>query len=160
MADVTVNRTVNAPVADVWAAWDDFGAIERFNPNLKASYLIGDSADQGPPTGVGATRQCDLKDGRNHIRERIVDYAPERRMVVDIYDGTMPLESATATITFEPTAAERTRVTMRMDFRPKFGPLGTLMVPMMKPQFRRMLQGLLDANAAFVERGEEVQRVA
>jgi len=35
-----------------------------------------------------------------------------------------------------------------------------MMIPMMKPQFRKMLQGLVDANAAFVERGEEVSLAA
>lgn len=147
MANVTVTRLVAAPVDAVWAAWDDFGNIAAFNPNLAASRSLPGSA----ATGEGATRQCDLKDGKNHIRERIVEYVPHDRMVVDIYEGTMPLKRAVATIALRPEGAGRTRIVMAMDFSSKFGPLGAIMVPMMKPQFRRMLQALLDGNAAYVE---------
>lgn len=149
MATVTVHRTVDAPASEVWTSWDDFGAIAAFNPNLSGSRLLPGSA----PTGLGATRQCDLKDGRNHIRERITGYEPGRRMVVDIYEGTMPLKRAVATITLDDKGPRRTEVTMRMEFAPKFGPLGAAMVPLMRPQFRRMLRALLDGNAAYVERG-------
>ena len=146
MAKVTANRIVNASSDAVWSSWDNFGNIAAFNPNLKGSHLLSDQA-----TGKGATRQCDLKDGRNHIRERIVDYVPQTRMVIDIYDGTMPLKAAVATITVAPLSGARTKVEMTMEFKPKFGLLGALMVPMMKPQFSKMLQALLDGNAKFVE---------
>ncbi|MEL6207810.1 MAG: SRPBCC family protein [Pseudomonadota bacterium] len=146
MAHVIVEKVVSATPADVWASWDDFGNIAKFNPNLAGSHLLADQA-----TGVGATRQCDMKDGKNHIRERIVEYAPKQRMVVDIYEGTMPLKKAVATIVLSPAGSGRTRVQMKMEFQPKFGLLGALMVPMMKPQFRKMLQALLDGNATYVQ---------
>ena len=156
MAKVIVTRIINAPVADVWAAWDDFGNIDRFNPNLKQSGLINGSAR----SGLGAERQCDLKDGKNYIQERVVDYQPERRMTVDIFNGSLPLKRAKATIEMTPQAVRRTELTFTMEFTPGMGLLGQLMVPMMKPQFRRMLSGLVDANKAYVERGEEVRRAA
>ncbi|MEM8849995.1 MAG: SRPBCC family protein [Pseudomonadota bacterium] len=146
MAHVTVDRIVKAPPLDVWQSWDDFGNIAAFNPNLSGSHLLDTQT-----TGLGATRQCDLSDGKNHIRERIVEYVPGERMVVDIYDGTMPLKAAKAVITLTPQGKHRTRVQMRMEFVPKFGALGVLMVPLMKPQFRKMLRALLDGNAAHVE---------
>ncbi|MEM7709535.1 MAG: SRPBCC family protein [Pseudomonadota bacterium] len=146
MADVFVDRIVNAPAAEVWRSWNDFGNIAAFNPNLSGSHLLAEQA-----TGPGATRQCDLKDGNTHVRERIVRYDPGREMVVDIYDGTMPLKAAVATITPTPEGPARTRVRMKMAFVPKFGPLGRLMVPLTKPQFRKMLQALLNGNAAHVE---------
>lgn len=156
MPDIIVNKTINASVAQVWESWDAFGDIERFNPNLKASRLINSSAT----TGKGAMRQCDLADGKNFIRERIVEYVPEKRMVIDIFEGTMPLKSAVVTFTLMAKGPESTNVSLRMDFVPKFGLLGRMMVPMMKPQFRKMFDRLLSANAAFVERGEEVNMAA
>lgn len=149
MAEVTVNRTINAPLPDVWASWDDFGGIAQFNPNLVSAHLL----QSGQSTGKGATRQCNLADGKNYIRERIVDYAPQSRMQVDIYDGTMPLKKAVVTLSFQPAGTNKTRITMTIQFVPKFGIFGRLMVPMMKPQFRKMLNGLLKGNADFVERG-------
>ena len=156
MATVTVTQEVNASVPAVWAAWDDFGNIFRFNPNLKGSHLINDSA----PTGLGATRQCDLADGKNYIRERVIEYKPMQQIVIDIYEGTMPLKKAVATFNFNETTANKTKVSMTMDFEPKFGIIGKLMTPMLKSKFRQMLGNLLKANAEFVETGKEVKAVA
>lgn len=152
MAKVTVTRTVKAPLDQVWASWDDYGNIFRFNPNLQSSHLLPGSQS----TGLGAKRQCDLADGKNYIRERIIGYDDQKEMVIDIYEGTMPLRSAVAAFSFRSTGQNETLVTMEMTFKPKFGLLGALMVPMMKMKFRQMLQALLDANAAYVEDGKTV----
>ncbi|PCH45760.1 MAG: hypothetical protein COC23_05585 [Hyphomicrobiales bacterium] len=154
MALVKVKQLVNAPVSRVWESWDNYADIYRFNPNLKKSYLIGDSAD----TGRGATRQCDFADGKNYVRERLIEYVPGKKLVVDIYDGTVPLKSATATITLSPIGSEKTEVTMAMEFVPKMGLLGRLLVPLMKIKFGNALRGLLAGNAAYVERGVEIVR--
>ena len=156
MPEVTLIRTVNAPVARVWDSWNDFAHIDKFNPNLRRSFLIGGNGD----TGLGATRQCDLADGKNYIQERIIEYVPERRMVLDIYDGTMPLKRAKATIEMRPLSADRTQLNFTMDFTPKMGLLGRLMVPLMKPQFRKLLGKLVDGNKAYVENGVVIARAA
>lgn len=156
MAKVVITRTIDAPVADVWAAWDDYGNIDRFNPNLSRSFLL----DEGKETGLGAVRQCDLSDGKNYIQERVIDYVPNKRMAVDIYHGTLPLKQAKAIIEMKSLAPEKTELRFTMEFTPGMGLLGRLMVPMMKPQFRKLLTKLVEANKAFVERGEEVLRAA
>lgn len=150
MAQVTVATRVKAPIAKVWESWDAFADISIFNPNLKASYLLEGSQE----TGLGAKRQCDFADGKNHIREEIIGYEPHKRLVLDIYDGTVPLKRAKATLLFGTRTLNETDVTMTMEFTPKLGLLGALMVPIMKPRFRKALAALLEANAAFVERGE------
>ncbi|MEO0458370.1 MAG: hypothetical protein AAF152_17565 [Cyanobacteria bacterium P01_A01_bin.114] len=43
---------------------------------------------------------------------------------------------------------------MTMEFEPKLGVVGKLMVPMMKPKFKGMLNALLAGNDAFVTRGQ------
>ena len=152
MATITLNRIIDAPVDHVWAAWDDYAHIDKFNPNLKRSFLL----DEVRATGLGAVRQCDFADGKNHIKERITDYVPNRRMVLDIYDGTVPLKRAEAVIEMEPAGAGRTKLTFTFAFTPKLGFLGRLMIPLIKGQFRPALGRLLDGNKAFIERGETV----
>ncbi|MEX0284498.1 MAG: SRPBCC family protein [Paracoccaceae bacterium] len=156
MPNVTLKTEINAPVADVWRAWDDYANIDKFNPNLKRSFLL----DETQATGLGATRQCDLEDGKNYIQERIVDYVPERRMVVDIYNGTMPLKSARAEISMRDLGQNRTELQFAMHFVPKFGLLGRMMVPMMKGQFRKLLGKMIDANRAYIEDGVVIARAA
>lgn len=152
MPDVTVTQTINAPIDQVWASIDDFANIDRFNPNLSRSFLINDSA----PTGLGATRQCDLSDGKNYIQERVTVYEPPHRFVVDIYNGTVPLKQAEADFHVKAVGPSRTEVTMVIRFVPKFGLLGRLMTPLMKGQFRKSMAALLEGNRAYVEDGRRV----
>ncbi len=148
MATISVEKIVQAPVSEVWATWDDFGGIYRFNPNLSGSHLLEGSA----PTGLGATRQCDLIDGKNYIQERVIDYVPNKRMVLDVFNGTVPVKNARAEIELRPVDDNSTAVSMTMHFEPKMGVLGKLMLPLMKPQFRKLLTKLLEGNAAYVEK--------
>lgn len=149
MANVVVEQIINAPVSDVWNSWDDYANIKIFNPLLKDSFLITGSTD----TGLGALRQCDFSDGKNHIREKIVGYVPGRKLVLEIYEGTVPLKSAVATFDFIEMTSDRTRIVMKMEFTPKYGIVGTLLLPIMKRQFAANLSALLAGNAAYVEHG-------
>jgi hypothetical protein len=74
MARVVVEQIFKSPISDVWKSWDKFGDIDAFNPNLKRSFLLEGSHS----TGLGATRQCDLADGKNYIREKIIAYSPPK----------------------------------------------------------------------------------
>lgn len=147
MVEVVVDQIVDASLTEVWASWDAFADIAKFNPHLKDSYLMEDSSD----TGLGAIRQCDFSDGKNYVREKIVGYVPQQQLVLEIYEGTVPIKDAVATLEFSPVGKNRSRVTMRMVFTPKMGLIGLMMLPMMKKQFSKMLGQLLAGNASYVE---------
>lgn len=153
MSRVIVSKRVNASIEEVWKSWDDFGNIYKYNPNLKGSRLLGDA---NVLTRVGALRQCDMSDGKNWVREEIIDYHPGKSMKIDVYDGSLPLKSMTATVEVEAISEDRSRVRFTADFQPKFGLIGKLMAPLMKRQFEPALQALLDGNARYVESGKEV----
>ncbi len=152
MANVSVTRTINAPVEQVWAAWDDYADIQKFNPNLKRSFLLKGSR----PTGLGAERQCDFIDGKNHIKERVIEYVPNQKMVVDIYDGTVPFKAAQAVIEMTPLGREKTRLDFTFRFTPKMGIIGKLMIPLIKSQFAPALANLVDGNKDFIENGKTI----
>lgn len=155
MPIVTVTRTIDATPEQIWASWAEFGAVDRFHPGIAASHLLPGSA----ASGVGAARQCDLKPGgKAYVRERIVSQRENEKMVVDIYDGTVPLKRARATLDLDPAGPRRTHVAMTMEFTPRMGPLGWLMAPMMKRQFRAMLTRVLEGNDAYVTKGEIIAR--
>lgn len=157
MSKVIVSKRVNASVEDVWKSWDDFGNIYKYNPALKASRLLSRS---DAPTRVGTQRQCDMADGKNWVREEVIEYKPGKSMKIDVYDGSLPLKSMTASIEIEEISKQRSRVRFTADFVPKFGIIGRLMAPLMKRQFEPLLQSLLDGNAEYVERGNGVALAA
>jgi len=157
MGAFTVTRSLDASPAEVWSVLADFGNIAEWNPNLSASRLLGEQAG-----GVGTTRQCDLKDGKNYVRERVTTWEDGRRMEIDIYEGTMPLKSAIATIVLEPAGPRRTKVIASMSFVPKGGAVRKVatevfMKPMMKHMFGRLVRGLKEHVEA---QGETAQVAA
>ncbi len=156
MPNVTLTRMIDAPVAEVWTAWDDFAHIDKFNPNLSKSFLL----EKSQTTGLGAERQCTMRDGKNFIQERIVEYQENERLKIEIFNGTFPLKDNFATIGMRQVAPRKTELTFSMDFVPKYGPLGRMMVPLMKPQFKKMLGKMMDANKAYIEHGEVVAHAA
>ena len=150
MTNIVVEEIVAAPLDQVWQTWGDFGVIARFAPNLKRSFLVEGSAK----TGLGAKRHCDLADGKNFLKEEIIEYIPGERLVIDIYDGSMPMESGTAAFDLEALDSGHTKVTMTMDFVPKFGVAGKVMMGALKPKFRGLLQSMLKGNADYIEHGK------
>jgi len=157
MESIEVTRIINAPVSRVWQSWADFGDIYKFNPNLSSSRLLSDKTE---PTGIGSRRECELTDGKNYLREEIVEYQHEKKIALNVYESSMPIETMLATFVFKQISTDKTEVTMTSEFKPKGGWLGRLMLPLMRRQFRPMLQALLDCNASYVETGRGVPLAA
>lgn len=146
---IEIERPVAAPPSAVWANLASYADISAWNPNIAKSYLIDGSA----PSGKGAVRQCDFADGKNWIRERIVDWKDGESYTVDIYEGTMPLQSARATLGVRPGQDGASTAYMRFEYTPKFGVLGSVMnVLMMK---RMMSSTMAKVLAGLQEKTEE-----
>lgn len=134
MKTIETEVTVQAPADVAWSALREFGDIDVFNPNLKESHLLPDS----PAHGLGAQRHCTLSDGKNYIREEVIDWQEGSSYTVDIYEGTMPLRTAQATLRVTPKGAHACEVSMSLSYEPKFGALGALLDVVM---LRRMMLG-------------------
>jgi len=149
MKTITTDLNLDAPASLAWEKLADFGNIADFNPNLSGSFLLEGSA----PRGVGAERQCDMTNGRDFIRERVTAWEEGRSYSVDIFEGTMPLKTAHATLTVEPRGLATSHVTMSLTYEPKFGAFGALLdVVMLRRMLlqscARVLEGLGDEVAA------------
>ena len=81
-------------------------------------------------------------------------------MVVTIYDGTVPLKSAVITLDLDQLGPNRTQISILFRFEAKMGLIGKLLQPLMKSQFSKALNRLLEGNAAYLEKGEIVGRAA
>ena len=152
MHTVTATRTIDAPVASVWNAIDEFGNVYRFHPKIEHSESINDVA-----TGKGAKRQCDFYDGAV-IREEVIESIPEQRQVTDVFDlGSFPLKNMVGRLDLEPIDENRTEVTMTMSFTPKYGPVGWLLAKsMMKSQFSDLTEDILAGLDTHLQTGEIV----
>lgn len=129
-----IERDVAADAA-LWALLKDFQHIDAFNPNLSRSSHIGGT----PLEGVGAERRCDLKDGRNWIEERVIDWRPGESYTVEIYAGTMPIKDVRTTLAVFPNGAG-SRAVMQIVYTPKFGLFGRILDALL---LRRKMTGLM-----------------
>ena len=154
MHEVNVDRVIDVSAEDAWAILNDFGSIYRFHPLVERSPI-----KNGVSSGIGAQRVCHFHDG-NQITEEITDYEAGVGYEVEITDpGNFPLQRAVARLSVEPLSGERSRVSFRMAFKPKFGPLGWVMgKTVMAGQFRKILGRVLAGLEEHAQTGEVVGR--
>lgn len=148
MPTITVTCKSKASAARAWDLMSDFGAIDAFNPTLKESHLLDGSCE----IGLGAERQCTLKDGKNYIHERVVDWQEGRSYQIEVFGGTMPIDDIVAELAVEPEGAGSV-LRMTMQYRPRWGVVGrlvepVLLRPLMRRTMRRVIGGLADKAEA------------
>jgi hypothetical protein len=148
MAHVRVTHATSAAPALCWELMADFANIDYFNPHLSESRLLEGS----PANGLGTTRHCDIKGGKNYIRERVVDWQEGRSYTVDIYDGTMPVTGMMTTLGLSPRPGGGSHLFMETSYTPRYGIVGKAMdVLAMRRMFSRML---LDVIKGLAEKAE------
>lgn len=147
MPTITVTRKTQASPVRAWDLMSDFGAIDAFNPTLKESHLLDGSCE----IGLGAERQCTLKDGRNYIHERVVDWQEGRSYRIEVFGGTMPLDDLQAELAVEPSGTGAL-LRMTMTYRPRWGLAGRLVEPvLLRPTLRRTMRKMIDGLAEKAE---------
>ena len=140
MANVTVERTLAAPRASVWAVLADYPNIGDWNDGVQNSYAIGDATE-----GVGAQRQVELvPTGERRMRETVAEWVPDERMVIAVDQiEKQPLKQGTMTFTLVD-GGETTPFTMSYDFDPKGGPLGFILARLLARPFNKGFNGFID----------------
>ncbi|MCJ8323303.1 MAG: SRPBCC family protein [Rhizobiales bacterium] len=142
MPKFSVEKIVNAPKATVWTLLADFENIDFFNDAINKSYLT-EGSDNG---GLGATRHCDLSDGKNYLKERVLKWDEGEGMTIDIYATSMPIKSNIVRFELEQ-FGDKTKARMIFDYELKFGILGKIMSKLgltafMRKQTNLVLDGL------------------
>ena len=133
----TINRSVliDAPQAAVWSALADFQAVGDFHPTITSVNLESDHNG-----GLGSKRTCHFKDGTK-ISEEIVDWRDGESFTVVASNYSFPLKSMRASMGVR-SVDGKSEAFMKMEYVPKFGPLGKLMGMLM---MNRMMGKIMDA---------------
>lgn len=138
---------IAAPPARVWKVLGTLDALERYDPGIVRSAITSPAR-----TGVGATRQCDLKPG-GWFRERVTTWEPERALGFELFECTLPVKRLRHDYVL--TAVDGgTRLQQRMEYRLKFGPLGILMdAAIVRRRWRAGIDSFLSGLKQLVEQG-------
>lgn len=123
MTPISVTRAIAAPAGEVWAVLARYGDVAAFSPHLAGSAIL----PGGPPTGVGALRQCDPSNGSSYIRERVTDWREGASYRVEIYEGSMPIRAAFSTAGVKSTGPSSSEAKIEIGYSPEFGIAGRLL---------------------------------
>ena len=111
---------IAAPISRVWSVLTDLAHLDRLDPGVLRSTLVG-----GPPAGLGAERQCDLKPG-GWFRERVTTWVEPQELAFELYECTLPVARLRHAYVLSEEAGG-TRVRQTMGYELKYGPLGQLL---------------------------------
>ncbi len=154
MIHITATRTMPFSKEKIWAVLDDFDNIHVWNPGLKNSH----STTSNRKTGLGAQRHCDLAPFGS-FEERITEYIPNEKMVIDIYDGAKlpPIKNMGGVIILTE-VGNRTNVSFTFQYKTK-GIMGKIMNPLMiKPKMTEGTENFLKGLEHFLKTGRKITK--
>ena len=151
MSNLTAQVKITAPKEKTWEILADWGAVSNWAPTITESHTTTEAK-----RGVGSIRSCDHTQMGN-IEEEIVAWEEGTSLSYDVIKGLpMPMKSLNNTWSVSGEGAD-SMVTLKMDFRTRFGPLGALMEMMMLKRMMRKEMGLsLAGLKQYAETGEVV----
>ena len=145
MADFTETIHIDAPIADVWTALADIGAISTWNPGVRESHQTtrGDVA-------IGSCRRCELG-GKNYLDEEVVLFEPPFKITFRITDTNLPFASADIRFNLD-AHGNTTQVEVSPLYNLKFGVFGRILDTLMvKTTYRKGMRELLQGLKSHVE---------
>ena len=148
----TLNATVEigAPQSHVWAVLEQPGAIERFHPLIKKSYMISETQK-----GEGAKRYCELLP-MGAMEELITHWEEGQRFTTEVVGGKMlpPFRFMHGTIEIHASEGG-TLANFSLSYQLKYGFWGRLMdLLLIRPQFKKAPAKYVEGLKTFVETGK------
>jgi ligand-binding SRPBCC domain-containing protein len=138
---------IGAPPEKVWSVLAALDQLQHYDPVVVRSRVIGSRE------GLGAERQCDLSP-RGRYKERVTAWEPEKALSFELFECTLPVRTLKHHYRLEP-EGDGTRVTQRMEYRLKLGPIGVLMdVLLLRRKWDSGIKGFFAGLKHYVETGE------
>ena len=147
MKTLNVGRTVSAPLESVWKVVSDVGDYAAYAPNIDTSRVLSGE-------GVGLVRECGSKEGR--WKELCTFWREQKCYEFEIQtqadDYPFPFKMLRGKWSVDAVNENETTIHMRFDLQFKNKVVGWFLYPIMKFQFMKVCETLLDNWQASVER--------
>ena len=119
---INARRTIYSTKEALWNYLGDYSNIYKFNPLISDSHFN----DGSTICEVGSTRQCDMRTG-DYLKEKITEWKEGSHYSVNIYETSMPIKKAQATLGLRAIDEQTTEAYMEMMIEPKYAILGPMM---------------------------------
>jgi ribosome-associated toxin RatA of RatAB toxin-antitoxin module len=148
MSQLEISRIIPQSPEKVWSIISDFGGIHRFHSGVESSPI-----QNGKPSGLGSERECLLYSGQR-ITEVVSGYREGEWMQVSITKGSLPLNDVIVEFQITKTSEGQSKVDVRMDYHPKYGPMGKLMNTLLiRKKMSSIMEDLLAGLSLHAETG-------
>jgi len=139
MKNLSISRVINASKSSTWKIISDVGGYAKYAPNIDHSKIVFGQ-------GKGMIRECSNKDG--HWREICTAWKPDNYYDFEIKTQEKsypyPFKVLTGHWAVKSKGNNETLIEMSFDYEFKNKLLGFMMNPMMRRQFTKVCQELLD----------------
>lgn len=137
---ITVQRSMSASTASVWAVYADFANLANHWSGLRATTAIGDQA-----SGLGARRRVELKP-MGSMEETVTTWEEGRRIDTQNQpSASVPIKQAESTLTLDPDD-NGTSATFDYRYVPRGGPIGRLTGPLIDKMLTASFTDMLAAT--------------
>ena len=149
MSEIKLEIAIDAKPEKVWEVLGDFGNVYKWSPAIRASASV-----EGHERGGDAIRSCELP-GFGSVNETVTEWS-EGEGFTYLAEATGPVKTAVSGWRVRSEGAGSV-VTVAVDFKVRYGILGTVMDRLI---VRRMLRRIVARSLAglrhYVMTGEEV----
>jgi ligand-binding SRPBCC domain-containing protein len=121
MTTLTNSIVIEAPCEQVWGILANLAELAEYDPAVATSTVTS-----ATPTGLGASREVTMRDGKHWFKERVTAFEPMQELAFELTACNFPIARLRHTYSFAEDRGQTT-VTESMSYSPKFGPLGKLM---------------------------------
>ncbi len=151
MAKQVKQVRINEGKEKVWEIMADYGGVANWAPTITSSKLLTDANG-----GMGARRTCDHISGAA-IEEVITEWEEGEYYSYEMTTSLGPVKTLVNTWAVR-SEGNDTVVTLSMDFKMRFGPLGLLMIPMAKMMMGKEMKLALAGLKHHVETSQIIER--
>lgn len=111
---------INAAPAKVWSVLNDLEAVDQYNPQISKASCISTNKE-----GLGAARQCVMKDGST-VKERVIGIVGKKAITIELYESDWPVQNMKWTTAID-SLENHTRVVQELTYQVKMGALGAFL---------------------------------
>lgn len=138
MTTIRHRLEASCPPAALWSLLADLEAVARYNPGVRSARAL-----EGPRTGIGASRVCELSPS-GRVVERVTVWEEGGAVGLEVVESDWPIVFMAWTTRVEARGSGSV-LTQELHYQVKFGPLGWLLDTLV---MRRKLTSTLDGVLA------------
>jgi len=136
---------IDASLDIIWEALTVVDKLDNYDPTVKKSTTISTSK-----SGIGAKRKVEMLDGKNWFEEECTFSETNEALIYELTACSFPVHSLKHSYSFDKVGG-KIRVRQEMNYKMKYGILGSILGIMLKPKWKKGITDFLGGLKQYSE---------